>query len=135
MLQRMMNAASMTDAHGVDQTLHIYIRVSTVAQAEQGTSLESQRELGKKKAEDLGFKWILWDEGGKSSHHEDIADRPVLSQLFAAIKEGVVKHLWVYDQSRLSRNDQVASIVRYQCNKQEVTQPCLQVPSLVALVD
>ena len=116
-----MNAASVTDAHGVDKTLHIYIRVSTVAQAEQGTSLESQRELGKKKADELGFKWILWDEGGKSSHHEDIADRPVLSQLFAAIKEGVVKHLWVYDQSRLSRNDQVASIFRYQCNKQEVT--------------
>ena len=116
-----MNAASMADANGVDQTLHIYIRVSTVAQAEQGTSLESQRELGKKKADELGFKWIMWDEGGKSSHHEDIADRPVLSQLFAAIKEGVVKHLWVYDQSRLSRNDQVASIFRYQCNKQEVT--------------
>lgn len=94
----------MADANGVDQTLHIYIRVSTVAQAEQGTSLESQRELGKKKADELGFKWIMWDEGGKSSHHEDIADRPVLSQLFAAIKEGVVKHLWVYDQSRLSRN-------------------------------
>jgi len=117
----MMNATSFTDSHGVDQTLHIYIRVSTVAQAEQGTSLESQRELGIKKADELGFKWILWDEGGKSSHHEDIADRAVLSQLFAAIKEGAVKHLWVYDQSRLSRNDQVASIFRYQCNKQEVT--------------
>ncbi len=104
-----------------DQTLHIYIRVSTAAQAEQGTSLESQRDLGIKKAEQLGFGHRVWDEGGKSSHHEDIADRPVLSALFTALKEGSVKHLWVYDQSRLSRNDQVASIFRYQCNKQGVT--------------
>ena len=105
----------------VEDTLHIYTRVSTVAQAEQGTSLETQRELGTKKARELGFKVKLWDEGGKSSHHEDIADRPVLSELFNALKVGKVKHLWVYDQSRLSRNDQVASIFRYQCDKQGVT--------------
>jgi DNA invertase Pin-like site-specific DNA recombinase len=104
-----------------DQTLHIYIRVSTVAQAEHGTSLESQRDLGIKKAQELGFCHRVWDEGGKSSHHEDIADRPILSELFTALKEGAVKHLWVYDQSRLSRNDHVASVFRYQCNKQGVT--------------
>lgn len=103
------------------QTLHIYTRVSTVAQADQGTSLDSQRELGIKKAADMGFAHELWNEGGKSSHHEDIADRPVLAALFGAIRSGQVKHLWVYDQSRLSRNDQVASIFRYECNKQGVT--------------
>lgn len=102
-------------------TLHIYTRVSTIAQADQGTSLDSQRELGIKKAADLGFAYELWNEGGKSSHHEDIADRPVLASLFGAIRSGQVKHLWVYDQSRLSRNDQVASIFRYECNKQGVT--------------
>ncbi len=104
-----------------EQTLHIYIRVSTMAQAEHGTSLESQKDMGIKKAQELGFSHRVWDEGGKSSHHEDIADRPVLSELFVAVKEGSVKHLWVYDQSRLSRNDQVASVFRYQCNKQGVT--------------
>lgn len=102
-------------------TLHIYTRVSTIAQAEQGTSLQSQLELGVKKASDLGFEYEHWNEGGKSSHHEEIAARPVLASLFAAIKSGRVKHLWVYDQSRLSRNDQVASIFRYECNKQGVT--------------
>jgi DNA invertase Pin-like site-specific DNA recombinase len=107
--------------NGAEQTLHIYTRVSTVAQAEQGTSLESQRELGIKKAGELGFAYKVWDEGGRSSHHEDIADRPVLSALFSELEAGAVKHLWVYDQSRLSRNDQVASIFRYQCNKQGVT--------------
>lgn len=108
-------------ASSVDTTLHIYTRVSTLVQADKGTSLQSQLELGQKKAEELGFSYQHWDEGGKSSHHEEIADRPVLANLYQAISKGLVKHLWVYDQSRLSRNDQVASIFRYECNKRGVT--------------
>lgn len=104
-----------------EQTLHIYTRVSTVAQADKGTSLDSQLELGKKKAKELMFDVEHWNEGGKSSHHEDIQGRPKLYELFQAIKAGEVKHLWIYDQSRLSRNDQVASILRYEFNKQGVT--------------
>ncbi len=104
-----------------DSTLHIYTRVSTVVQADKGTSLESQLELGKKKAKALKFAFEHWNEGGKSSHHDDIQGRPKLYELFQAIKAGEVKHLWVYDQSRLSRNDQVASILRYEFNKQGVT--------------
>ena len=111
----------MTSATSADNTLHIYTRVSTVAQAEQGTSLESQRELGVKKAKDLGFEFKVWNEGGRSSHHENITDRPELNALYVAMKAGQVKHLWVYDQSRLSRNDNVASVFRYECNKQGVT--------------
>ena len=102
-------------------TLHIYTRVSTVVQADKGTSLDSQLELGKKKAKELKFSVEHWNEGGKSSHHDDIQGRPVLYELFQAINAGQVKHLWVYDQSRLSRNDQVASIFRYELKKQGVT--------------
>ncbi len=101
--------------------LHIYTRVSTVTQADKGTSLESQQQLGIKKAKELQFGYEIWNEGGKSSHHDDIQGRPKLYELFQAIKAGDVKHLWVYDQSRLSRNDQVASILRYEFNKQGVT--------------
>jgi DNA invertase Pin-like site-specific DNA recombinase len=104
-----------------DQILHIYTRVSTVTQADKGTSLESQLQLGKKRANELKFAFEHWNEGGKSSHHDDIQGRPVLYELFQAIKAGQVKHLWVYDQSRLSRNDQVASIFRYELKKQGVT--------------
>jgi DNA invertase Pin-like site-specific DNA recombinase len=102
-------------------TLHIYTRVSTAAQADKGTSLKSQLDIGKAKAKKLKFRWHHWDEGGRSSHHEDIQGRPKFFELYQAIKAGKVKHLWVYDQSRLSRNDQVASIFRYECNKQGVT--------------
>ena len=104
-----------------DQILHIYTRVSTAVQADKGTSLDSQLEIGKKKAKELKFSFEHWNEGGKSSHHDDIQGRPVLYELFQAIKAGEVKHLWVYDQSRLSRNDQVASIFRYELKKQGVT--------------
>lgn len=101
--------------------LHIYTRVSSLAQADSGTSLETQLELGTKRAKELGFDLKHWNEGGKSSHHENIQDRPVLFEMYEAIKSGEIKHLWIYDQSRISRNDQVASIFRYECNKQGVT--------------
>lgn len=103
------------------EVLHIYTRVSTVVQADEGMSLDIQRDLGIKRAKELGFEPKLWNEGGKSSNHEDLDKRPVLSQLFNEVKNGVVKHLFVYDQSRLSRNDTVSSIFRIECAKQGVT--------------
>ncbi len=104
-----------------DETLHVYTRVSTAAQRDEGTSLQTQLEQGKARAKQLGLKVKHWDEGGRSSHHEEIAARPTLASLFQAITNGEVKHLFVYDQSRLSRNDNVASVFRYECNKQGVT--------------
>ena len=103
-----------------EKTLHIYTRVSSAAQADSGTSLDTQLEYGVKRAEQLEFSYVHWNEGGKSSHHEDIIGRPVLSDVYQSIKAGNIKHLWIYDQSRLSRNDQVASIFRYECAKQGV---------------
>lgn len=101
--------------------LHIYTRVSTVAQEDKGTSLVSQEALGQERARALGFDAKVWNEGGKSSNHEDISGRPVLQELVNEIANGRVKHVFVYDQSRLSRNDQVASIIRYQCKRNGVT--------------
>ena len=54
-------------------------------------------ELGIEKAEQLGFDHKVWDEGGASSHYEDFDNRPVLLQLLSEIKQGNVKHLWVYN--------------------------------------
>jgi DNA invertase Pin-like site-specific DNA recombinase len=105
----------------LSEVLHIYTRVSTAVQADEGMSLEFQRELGVKRAKELGFEYKLWNEGGKSSNHEELDKRPELSRLFNEIKNGVVKHLFVYDQSRLSRNDTVSSIFRIECAKQGVT--------------
>lgn len=102
-------------------TLHVYTRVSTVAQADEGMSLDFQAEFGKKRAKELGFDHIIWNEGGKSSNHEEIAKRPVLSQVYNKIVSGEIKHLFVYDQSRLSRQDSVSSAFRVACSRNGVT--------------
>jgi DNA invertase Pin-like site-specific DNA recombinase len=104
-----------------ENTLHIYTRVSTAVQADEGMSLDFQAEIGVKRAKDLGFKHILWNEGGKSSNHEEIDKRPILSQVYNKILSGEIKHLFVYDQSRLSRNDGVSSAFRVACNRNGVT--------------
>jgi DNA invertase Pin-like site-specific DNA recombinase len=69
----------------------------------------------------LGFSQKLWNEGAKSSHHEDITSRPVLSSLLTDIRDGNVKRLWMIENSRLSRNDILAATIRNECNKAGVT--------------
>ena len=103
------------------ETLHCYCRVSSRVQEEQGTSIETQHELGKLKSKELKMKVQFWNEGAKSSDHEDIEKRPVLSSLVTAITDGKVKHLWVLEASRIARTDNVSSIIRYHCMKNKVT--------------
>ena len=92
-------------------TLHIYTRVSQRSQ-EEGSSLESQKELGIQKSKDLGMKHKLWNEGAQSSHHEDLLNRPKIVELLQDIENGKVKHLFVYNNDRLSRNDQTQFIIK-----------------------
>jgi site-specific DNA recombinase len=77
-----------------------YIRVSTQEQT-KGFSLETQEEVGRKLAKGKKLKFRLRNEGGRSS---TIHYRPVLEELKDDIEKGRVKHLWVYDRSRLFRN-------------------------------
>jgi DNA invertase Pin-like site-specific DNA recombinase len=97
----------------MNNTLHIYSRVSSLIQEEEGTSLDNQKQLGIKKAETLGFSYKLWNEGGQSSNHDDLNNRPVLVSLLAQIELGNVKHLFVYNTDRLSRNQKTWSVIRY----------------------
>lgn len=101
--------------------LHIYTRVSTQAQQDEGTSLESQKELGIQKAKELGFSYKVWNEGGASSNHEDLHNRPILIALLSEIENGKVSHLWVYNNDRLSRNEITAQTIRVALQKNSVT--------------
>ena len=74
-------------------TLHIYTRVSTAAQ-EDGASLDTQKDIGITKSKELGMTHKVWNEGAASSHHEDLLNRPVLSQLLGEIESGSIKHLF-----------------------------------------
>nr|AIF16911.1 resolvase domain-containing protein (spoIVCA) [uncultured marine group II/III euryarchaeote KM3_75_E04] len=102
------------------ETLHIYTRVSTRIQ-EKGESLDTQKELGVKKAKDLGYKHKIWNEGSASSHHEDLTNRPVLTELLGQIESGVVEHLFVFDNDRLSRNEDTQYTIRYALTRNQVS--------------
>jgi len=102
------------------KTLHIYTRVSSVVQEEDGTSLDTQSEMGIKKANELGFQYKVWNEGGKSSKYEDLDNRPVLRKLMLSIDEGSVDHLFVFNTDRLSRNQKIWGSIRWYLKAKKV---------------
>ena len=101
------------------ETLHIYTRISSAVQLE-GTGLETQRDSGKTKSKELGMKNKVWDEGAKSSHSEDLQNRPIMLQVLREIEDGNIKHLFVYNNDRLSRNDQTQHIIKNAIRKNGV---------------
>lgn len=102
------------------ETLHIYTRVSTQIQEEDGTSLESQRELGIEKSEKLGMKFKLWNEGSQSSSNDDLTNRPILTELLDEVDNGNVKHLYVWNTDRLSRNLSTWGFIRLKLIQNDV---------------
>jgi DNA invertase Pin-like site-specific DNA recombinase len=82
-----------TLAQSLVPKLHIYIRVSTVAQ-EAATSIETQQELGMAQAKALGCDYQIWNEGGQSSSGDDLSNRPVLLGLLEEIEKGSVSRLF-----------------------------------------
>lgn len=102
------------------EILHIYTRVSTTFQEEEGTSLDTQTELGIKKSKELGFQHQVWNEGGQSSSKDDLNNRPVLKELLSIIESGEVKHIFVYNTDRLSRNETTWGVIRLILVKHDV---------------
>ncbi len=101
------------------ETLHIYRRVSTKEQSEK-YSLTDQLDLGIKKSKELGMGYKDWNEKGVSGSSENIEDREVLLTLYTELSLGKVKHMYVYDLSRLSRNPMVSSQLRRELEKSGV---------------
>jgi DNA invertase Pin-like site-specific DNA recombinase len=85
------------------EVLHIYTRVSSLIQVE-GTSLKTQKEIGMKLADQLNMDFEIHNEGGRSSANEDLRNRPIMLELLRMMDKGKVKHLFVYNTDRLSRN-------------------------------
>ncbi len=80
----------------------LYIRVSTDAQAEEGYSIEAQKEMleGFCKAKQVNnYKFYI--DGGFSGSN---INRPYLEKLIIDIKDGLVKTVVVYKLDRLSRS-------------------------------
>ena len=81
--------------------LDCYFRVSTQEQT-KGQSLDTQQDYGQKIAKKLGLNFRPRNEGAKSSTR---GFRPQLEEIKEDIENGDVKHLWVFDRSRLFRDE------------------------------
>lgn len=103
-----------------EQTLHIYTRVSTSIQEVEGTSLDNQKNLGIKKSHELGLEYKVWNEGGQSSFSDDLNNRPQLVELLSEIENGNIKHLFVYNTDRLSRNQKTWGLIRWKLQTNKV---------------
>ena len=104
----------------MQDVLHIYTRVSTKTQDEDGTSIDTQTQLGIQKAEELGFDYKVWNEGGASSHHDDLLNRPVLTQVMSEVENGNVQNLFVFNNDRLSRNDITQQTIKIALQRKNV---------------
>lgn len=81
-------------------------RVSTVRQENEGASLDAQQRRYRELASANG--WTTAAEfRGQESAAKAASERAVLQAALARIREGDVEALWVYEQSRLTRGDEL----------------------------
>ena len=106
----------------LSDSFNIYVRVSTKDQIDN-TSLDNQKDFGinyfKKNLKGNFKNVIVWREEGKSGDDiiredsvGDIVSRELLSSIINYWEDGIVKNLWVYDLSRLSRNGDTSTIIK-----------------------
>jgi len=93
----------------VKEKLYCYLRVSSDIQESDGGSLDVQRNHGKKVSQRLDLEYVELYEGSSSTMvrtEEELfnSPRPVYTQLKDMIRDGEVKHLWVFTPSRLHRD-------------------------------
>jgi len=102
------------------ETLHIYTRVSTSIQQEEGTSLTTQKEIGIELSKKLDMDYKVHNEGGMSSSKDTLDNRPVLVNVLKLMDEKVIKNLYVWNTDRLSRNQITWYTIRQKMVKNEV---------------
>ena len=102
------------------EILYIYTRVSTEEQLLKDYSPKRQKELGIAKAKELKMQYVIFEEGGESASQENFDNRPKLFELLRLVNEGVAKHIFVFDQTRLSRNDVTKAVITQALSKKKV---------------
>ena len=86
------------------ETLHIYTRVSTSGQV-GNTSIDEQIDNGIELSNRLNMDYEIHDEGHGSGFEEFSEFRPVFSNVLKKVKDEKIKHIFVKDLSRLTRNE------------------------------
>ena len=84
----------------------IYCRISREKEEGKDRSINDQKLLGIELSNSIKLPYKVYIDEGISGTNE-IEDRPQFSQLLDDIQEGIITHVYAYDQSRLERNPQV----------------------------
>lgn len=92
------------------KTWGIYVRVSTRHQAEEGFSLQDQRDRLTEFAKDRGWSFRVFDDAGESG--ESLEGRPGLVRLLDLADSGAIEGILVTDESRLARDELTAALIR-----------------------
>jgi DNA invertase Pin-like site-specific DNA recombinase len=103
-----------------NNTLHIYTRVSTSNQI-KGHSLDAQKKRGIDKAKSLGFEYTVLSEAGKSAGNEDVNNRPEFIRLIDMCVNGKIKHIFVTEWDRLSRDELLTALLKKTLKENGVT--------------
>jgi len=102
------------------EKLYIYLRVSTKEQYDKDYSIPRQKDIGIKKAKELNYEPIFFEEKGASASEESFNNRPVLFELLKLVNAGEVQNMFVYDATRLSRNTITKAIISESLKKKGV---------------
>ena len=103
-----------------NETLYIYCRVSTTKQDEDGQSLNVQEERGLKVSKRLGISPIVIKEQG-SGLKPYIEERPLFTKLMDNVVDGNIKHFWIDEDTRLTRNDLDQPFIHSEFSKYGIT--------------
>ena len=102
-----------------NNTLYIYCRVSTGGQEKGGVSLDVQEERGIKFCKSIGMSpYIIKEQGSGLKPCSD--ERPIFSELLDGIEDGVVKNVWIDEDTRLTRLDTDQQYIHITMKKQDV---------------
>ena len=89
----------------------IYCRISKEKEEGKDRSINDQKLLGIELSNSLKIPYQIYIDEGISGTNE-IKDRPQFSKLLEDIEEGIITHVYTYDQSRLERNPQVRFVLK-----------------------
>lgn len=95
-----------TNPEGRPMRVVAMFRVSTEKQATQGASLDAQERAYYELAEKDGWQTVAAFKGCESATQAS-SDRRVLQQVLQTIRDHDVDAVWVYEQSRLTRGDEL----------------------------
>ena len=106
--------------------LGIYCRTSIEVDIENSTIFQ-QQQLGIKFAEENNFEYEIYADEGKSGFKitdddlDPINNRPEFKKLINDIKDGKIDKVWVWEHSRLSRNQYASAFIFNVFEKNNIT--------------